>query len=120
MGQDIKPVLANVSKNRLDNDLIYVYHGAKPAFLFYAPSYGLTENYIIGVNSIEDPIKYLEEIDNLERGHRIWFIFSNNCSGCVVNEEVYIVEHLDKMGRKLDEIQAAGASGYLYEIGQIR
>ena len=121
MGQDIKPVMSYVSKNNLSNDLIYVYHGAIPAYKFYAPSFDrLNGKYIVGITSIQDPIKYLEQIDKTESGHRIWFIFSNNCSGCIVNEQVYILEHLDKIGLKIDEYEAIGASVYLYELGQIQ
>jgi hypothetical protein len=117
MGQDIKPVMSYVSKNILSNDLIYVYHGAIPAYMFYAPSFdGLNGKYIVGIESIMDPIKYLEQIDKIGSGHRIWFIFSNNCSGCAVNEQVYILEHLDKIGQEIDKYEAIGASVYLYKL----
>ncbi len=118
MGQDIKPVMSFVRLNHLGNDLIYVYHGAEPAFKFYAPSYNLDGNYVIGIQSILNPNKYLEELDGLEKGRRIWFIFSNNCSGCIVDEQVFILEHLDKIGVRMTEYEAAGASGYLYELMQ--
>ena len=49
LGQDIKPVLQYVSANRAPNDIIYVYHGARPAFAYYAASYHLdTGNFITG------------------------------------------------------------------------
>jgi hypothetical protein len=121
MGQDIKPVMSFMSKNKLSNDLIYVYHGAIPAYEFYAPTFdGLNGDYIVGIESILDPIKYMEQIDTIGSGHRIWFIFSNNCSGCMVNEEVYILKHLDKIGLRLEEYEATGASVFLYEVDQIR
>ena len=121
MGQDIKPVLAYVNQNSSRDDLIYVYYGAIPAYQFYAPSFDrLNGKYIVGITSILDPIEYLEQIEKIGSGQRVWFIFSNNCSGCIVNEQVYILEHLDKIGHKIDEYEATGASAYLYELGQIR
>ncbi|MGB8212211.1 MAG: glycosyltransferase family 39 protein [Anaerolineales bacterium] len=121
MGEDIKPVMLYVSENKLSNDMIYVYHGAVPAYLFYAPSYdGLNGKYIVGILNFQDPNKYLEQINKIGTGHRIWFIFSDNISRFKVNEQLYILEYLDKIGRKIDEYDAVGASVYLYELGQIR
>lgn len=119
MGEHIKPVMSYISENYFSDDLIYVYYGARPAFEFYMSLYGFDQHdYIAGVAARNDPVKYLEDIEKL-RGHpRVWFVFSHNCSWCIVNEEQFILEHLNKIGVKKGEFLSDGASVYLYDLGQ--
>ncbi len=121
MGQDIRPVMLYVGQHELPSDLFYVYHGALPAYRFYAPSIDrMNDAYLVGVTSIYEPEQYLQQIDRIGSNQRVWFVFSNNCSGCMVNEQEYILDYLDKVGTKLDQYEAVGASAYLYEIGKNR
>lgn len=119
MGEHIKPVMAYISKNYLDTDLIYVYYGAVPAFEFYKSQYGLGR-YIRGISARNEPTKYLEDIERLRGNRRVWFIFSHNCSWCIVNEQEFILEYLDKIGVKRDEFLSSGASVFLYDLKQIK
>ncbi len=120
LGEHIKPVMAYLSKNRLSTDLIYVYYGAIPAFEFYKSLYGFNENeYIKGISSRKEPTKYLEDIKKLKGYRRVWFVFSHNCSWCIVNEQEYILEYLNKIGVKVDEFLSEGASLYLYNLNNI-
>jgi len=117
MGEHIKPVMAYLSEKRLENDPIYVYYGAGPAFEFYAPLYGFTRSdYVMGISSRGEPAKYLEDIAKLGYNQRAWFVFSHNCSWCIVNEEEYILEYLSKIGVRRDEYLSEGASLYLYDL----
>jgi len=43
-------------------------------------------------------------------------LLSHNCSWCQVDEQVYIIDQLDAMGTRLDEMYAPGAAGYLYDL----
>jgi hypothetical protein len=116
LGEHIKPVMEYLSENRLVTDLIYVYYGAIPAFEFYRPFYGFNEReYIKGISSREEPAKYIEDIKKL-KGNRVWFVFSHNCSWCIVNEQEYILDYLNKTGIKVDEFLSGGASLYLYDL----
>ncbi|HXY62286.1 MAG TPA: hypothetical protein VEJ22_05075, partial [Nitrospirota bacterium] len=121
MGEHIKPLLARVSRDRLGADSIYVYYGAGPAFEFYAPLYGFARNdYILGSSARNDPDKYLRDIDKLKGGRRVWFVFSHNCSWCAVNEQLFILEHLDKIGLRRSEFLSDAASLYLYDLTPLR
>jgi len=121
MGEDIKPVMTYVSKNFLSGDLIYVYHSAEPAFEFYAPQFDFVKrSHIVGISSRQDPSKYLQDIDNLRGNQRVWFIFSHNCPSCgVLDEQVFILDYLNKVGTKRGEFYSDGASVYLYNMTDI-
>ena len=118
--EHIKPVMAYLSENYLKDDLIYVYYGARTAFEFYAPDYGIDrETYILGIDSQSDPYQYLKEIDNMLNGQRIWIVFSHNCPRCVVNEKEFILEHFNEIGREMSEYSTGDSSVYLYIPNQI-
>jgi hypothetical protein len=120
LGEDIKPVMAFISRNRLSTDLIYVYYGAGPAFEFYAPFYKFERNdYFVGISSRKDPAQYIKDIEKIKGGQRIWFVFSHVCNKCVVNEKDFILEYLNGIGLKRDAYFSEGAFVYLYDLGQI-
>jgi hypothetical protein len=121
MGEDIKPVISYVTRHRLSTDAIYVYYSAGSGFKYYAPQYGLgTSDYIVGISSPEEPAKYIQDLDKLGSRGRVWFLFSHNCYWCLVNEEAYFLSHLDKMGARVDEFRAPGASVYAYNLAPAR
>jgi hypothetical protein len=117
MREDIKPVMSYVNKNYLSDDLIYIYYGAGPAIEFYAPQYGfINKKFIVGLSARNDPSKYLQEIDNFKGNQRVWIIFSHNCDWCIVNEQEYILDHLNMIGVKRSEFNSGTASVYLYDM----
>jgi hypothetical protein len=117
MGEHIKPVMSYVSRNRLDADGIYVYSGAYPAFSYYLQQYGFDrDDYIKGILSREEPSRYISDVDKLIGFQRAWFVFSHNCDWCTVDEQAYILEHLEEVGMRLDEFQSSNASVYLYDL----
>jgi hypothetical protein len=116
MVEHLKPVLAYIEQSRQPGDVIYVYYGVQHAFIYYAEEFGFEEgDYIVGLASSRQPGLYLQQLDEL-RGKRTWFIFSHNCYWCPVDEQAYIVSHLDSVGHRLAEAQAPKATGYLYEL----
>ncbi len=118
MKEDLKPVMAYLQHHRLAGDRIYVYYGALEAFTFYAPAFGFRPiDYLVGPRSRAEPARYLDSLDRLPRDGRTWFVFSHDCSWCKVDEEPYILRHLDRTGRRLDERHAPGAAVYLYALG---
>jgi hypothetical protein len=113
--EDIKPVMAYISENYFSNDQIYVYHGARTAFEFYAPDYGFDrETYILGIAAQKDPTQFLSDIDNIQGSQRIWVVFSHNCPRCVVNEKEFILEYFDEIGQEMSEFSTDDASAHLY------
>jgi hypothetical protein len=117
--EDIRPVMAYLSENRLSTDLIYVYYGAQPAFQFYAPLYGFARSdYVVGLEARNDPSRYLAEVDKMKGSRRAWFVFSHNCGWCIMDEQNAILKHLDAIGVKRAEAASYGASTYLYDLGR--
>lgn len=116
-GEDIKPVMAYVQRNRLNTDVIYVYYSADPAFKYYAPFYGFDDDdYIVGIKSREDPDQYLDDIDRFKGNERVWIVLSHNCTWCIVDEFRFIITHLDRVGLRRSEFVAEGAAAYLYTL----
>lgn len=118
MKEDIKPVMSYLHRYRAPGDVVYVYHGAVPAFEYYAAMFGFQKNdYIAGTPSSERPDRYLRQIERIKGGGRFWLIFSHNCENCQVNEEEYFIEQLDKFDTRLVSFRAPGASVYSYAPG---
>ena len=114
--EHLKPVMTYVQRSRKPGEMIYVYYGAQHAFLYYAEQLDIRkEDYFLGSPTRGQPEGYLEQLDEF-RGQRVWFVFSHNCTWCQVDEQSYIVDHLDDMGTRLAEMYAPGAAGYLYDL----
>jgi hypothetical protein len=122
MGADIKPVMQYIGENRRPRDTIYVYYGSAPAFVYYAPFYGLDRaNVTIGFETLNRRLalrRFYEDVDTLRGNKRVWFIFSDiiDCGGCGENTQQYFVDYLNGFGTLLDSAHAAGANGYLYRM----
>ena len=120
VAEDIKPVMADLAARRQSGDQIYVYYGAVPAFEFYAPQYGLAEaSHIPGGFHRTQPAEYLTEIDAHIGAGRVWVVFSHNCDHCArkVNEQQFIVQHLDGRGQRLYEHHEPGSALFLFDLG---
>jgi hypothetical protein len=117
MGEDIKPVISYMAQHKLSTDAIYVYYSTVSGFSYYAPQYSLgASDFISGISSPEEPAKYIQDLNKLSSRGRVWFLFSHNCYWCLVNEETYFLSHLDKIGTRVDEFKAPGASVYAYNL----
>jgi hypothetical protein len=117
MGEHIRPVMSYVSRHQLDTDSVYIYYGAYPAFAYYSAQYGFEDDhYIVGLMSREEPSRYIFDVDQLIGLRRAWFVFSHNCDWCLVDEQAYILAHLDEVGRQVDEFESSNASAHLYDL----
>jgi hypothetical protein len=120
---DIRPVLAYVAKNRLPDDIVYVFYKTDPAFHYYAPFYGLdTGNIMIGVY---DPRKrvalqnFEDDVDRLVGNKRVWFIFSEvvDCPNCAPEDtQSFYLNHINKFGVLIDSFKGSGAGAFLYDL----
>ena len=121
LGDDIKPVMAYVERNRTANDTVYVYHGARPSFNYYAPFYGLDQgNVITGVDQSDIPAlkQFYKQTAALQGRGRVWFIFSHivDCGGCSGDMETFYIQYLNQFGKIMDKFSASGADVYLYDL----
>jgi hypothetical protein len=122
--EDMKPVLSYVEARRGETDAIYVYYGAVPAVIFYAPQYGLTpEEYSAGGCHRGDNRRYLRELDTFRGRSRVWVLFTHTTYDV---EREDILSYLDTIGTRQNTFvarpRAVGwrplpAEAFLYDLG---
>ena len=120
--EEIKPLMQQVADHRRPGDHIYVYYGAVPAFSFYATRYGFGHGeFVEGTFHRWQPDLYLAEIDRALGAGRTWFVFSHNCNHCrprvKVNEQRFILDHADRRGTLIEQLDGPGTTAYLYDLG---
>jgi len=122
---NIKPIMAYVAENRLDDEMIYVYHGADPAFNYYAPFYDLDQlhqkDVLVGFDAPRKKIaleRFFDDVKMLKERGRVWFIFSHivDCGGCDGDMQMFYLNYLNGHGTMLDSVHAVGANAYLYDL----
>ncbi|MDQ7744663.1 hypothetical protein [Hydrogenophaga pseudoflava] len=123
--EEIKPLMKEVAERRRPGDQIYVYYGAVPAFSFYAARYGFgPDEFVEGRFHRWEPALYLSEIDGALGAGRTWLVFSHNCNHCRprvrINEQRFILDHADRRGTLLEQLDGAGTTAYLYDLGPPR
>jgi hypothetical protein len=110
--------------------VVYVYHGARKAFWYYAGRYGFgPEEHIVGVSGgsagqkYRDLNRFTDDLEKLRGNERVWLLFSNvqqtvsaidPANG--VNEEQFMVYYLDSIGTQKDQFRIRGPSVYLYDL----
>lgn len=122
-GENIRPVIEYVAKNRMQDDIVYIFYKTDPVYHYYAPFYCLdTGNIVVGVY---DPRKrvalqnFEDDVDRLLGKSRVWFIFSGiiDCMECEGEDtQAYYLEHINKFGIILDSYDGSGANAYLYDL----
>ncbi|NOY99784.1 MAG: hypothetical protein GXP40_11380 [Chloroflexi bacterium] len=112
--EHIKPTMAYLKNVLKENDTVYVYYYAEPAFRFYLPKYHLEGiNYVAGGNHQDDAEGYLRELDTLAGKKRVWILFTHVYERGGLNEKDFMLAYLDKIGVKQREYRVAGTSVYL-------
>jgi hypothetical protein len=115
-GEDIKPVMAYLSKNRKNRDLIYVSYFATPAFEYYASFYGFNRRDYI---PSDVPDESFGDLDALRGNDRVWVLFSHGCSSCEWSEDNYL-RHLGDLGSITNEFKSSNVTIYLYDMAGVR
>lgn len=116
--EEIKPVMNYIREHRHDENVIYVYCGAQPAFKYYSKRYGLNNNYIVGISSRDNWRNYINDLNKLRGNKKVWILFSHVCDWKGVNEEKFFLYYLDSIGKRLDSFKSAGAAVYLYNLSE--
>ena len=113
--EHIRPSMAYLKDNYREGDQLYLYYFSEPAFLFYAPKFGLADiPYVIGGNHQGESEMYESEIDALEFHGRTWFLFTHVYEIATINEEVYITGYLDQVAKQKRHFRYPGSSVSLY------
>jgi 4-amino-4-deoxy-L-arabinose transferase-like glycosyltransferase len=121
-GEELRPILRAIQARVLDDDRIYVYHGAEPAYSYYATRsrdpIRLSGRLVRGVSGRDDWTAYPQDLEQLRDERRVWVIFSHVVKVSGVDEERFLLFFLDRMGTRRDEIRGFGASAYLYDLSR--
>jgi len=115
--EHIRPTLSYLKENFQDGDMLYLYYFAEPAFLFYQPKFDLEEiNYFSGGEHQENPDAYIEEFNGLEG--RVWLLFTHVYEVAHINEENFIIGHLEQKAKKarVHRLPGTSVSLYLFEF----
>jgi 4-amino-4-deoxy-L-arabinose transferase-like glycosyltransferase len=116
--EEIRPVLEYIQEHKQPGDVVYVYQGAGQAFGYYSELFGLNWGAIAGVDARGDWQLYTGDIDRLRNKKRVWVLFSHVRAFQGIDEERFLLYHLDTIGKQLDAFAAAGASANLYDLSQ--
>jgi hypothetical protein len=113
--EETRPVLAGLASRRAAGDAVYVYYGAERAVRFYGPRFGIgSAEADFGLCHRGEPRRYLEELDRFRGRPRVWVVFSHAVPGLA--EQPTIRDYLASIGRRVETIEAPGASAELYDL----
>lgn len=117
--EEIKPAMKYISENFKKDDTIYIYYGAVPAFRFYSEKFNIDKNKCIEGSSAgsDDWNIFLKEIEKLRGKKRVWVLFSHLFKNWRrINEEKFLLFHLNMVGQRSYLRQYKGASVWLYDL----
>jgi hypothetical protein len=110
--EHIRPAMAYLQKNYKPGDVIYVYYWTVPAFYFYTPYYGFSENDFIAGKQ-PDLASVTMEISQLDGNSRVWVIFSHLPPNGVVKKDK-ILDSLNHIGQLKQKFIKPGTNVFLY------
>ena len=117
--EEIRPALQYIQKHKQPADAVYVYQGAEQAYVYYSKMFSLDGGSIADVDARGDWHLYIDDIDKLRNKKRIWVLFSHVPTIKGIDEEQFLLYHLDVLGKQLDAFSTEGASAYLYDLSEV-
>lgn len=116
---EMRPILEYIQEAEQPGDLLYVHYDAKPAFRFYASSYGFEPGeYLLGDCSRYALERYLETIDRFRGVPRVWLLFGAGKGAQQFGERAFILRYADRIGSRIDDQVALGTYTYLYDFSR--
>ena len=88
--------------------------GYEPALVSRPPS------FYVGSDSRGDSSRYRRELDALAGHPRVWILFSHIVTWSSADERRPLLDHLDRIGTRLEAFEEPGASAYLYDLRALR
>lgn len=115
----ITPLIRYYLTNREPGDKLYLYYGAAFAFDYYAKRFGIDRgDYIKGIERTSVLTNYRKDVQQLGGAPRVWVLFSHIYNWKNIDEEVFFLRELDRLGVRKDEMHTDGASLYLYDLSR--
>lgn len=111
--EQLEPVLDRVRGEWQAGDRMYVYYGARPAFLYYTRDGGFpTDAVMFGESARENRTEYREQLAKLHGQRRVWLVFSHRHK----DEELIIRVYAEGLGRCVRAVDGNGAAAYLFDF----
>ena len=115
MREHIRPAMSYLKEHYRAGDHLYLYYFTEPAYLFYAPKYGLAGlPYAVGEQHENHPERYMSEVDEFDFHGRTWVLFSHVYEVETINEETYITTYLAQVAKEKRYFRSPGSSVSLY------
>ena len=100
MREHVRPALEQLRAQWRPGDALYVFHGARLAYLFYAPVLDLSAcEHVLGECERESPRGYLRQFDVLRGRPRVWLLLAHDSP--FLGEGSLILRYLYQIGRPL-------------------
>jgi hypothetical protein len=121
-GEEWRPVLEHMLRNRQPDDVVYVYRPFEEPLLYYESRNPLEAvDFIVGGNHRDNWAGYYADIDALPRAPRVWLLFTHVYRSGGADERLLILHYLDMIGaKKIEEFADNGAWAYLYDFSDAR
>ena len=116
--EEVRETLAYLDKHWSEGDVLYVHHGARPAFRYYIERdpHPIT-NYIYGAPVENDYATYLADLRALCGNGRVWVLLSHINSKDGIDEGQLVWQCLESLGSQQTVFSAKrGAVLYLYDL----
>ena len=116
---ELKPVLAHVSENCREGDLVYLHYRTSKAFRCYSPRYDFKDAQVFaGVFQIgSDRATYEQDLKKLPGRARVWVLVCE-FGPIALGEKDIILQILDERGRRVASFRSPGAAAFLYDLTQ--
>jgi hypothetical protein len=114
--EHIHPAMSTLRDMWREGDVLFVTHGAVPAFEYYARAYGL-EHVAYDSNTRQDysePQHIIQQLQELNGQPRVWVLMSHVYEKDGFNEKEFILDHLQENGTRKREFRMPGTNVYLY------
>jgi hypothetical protein len=119
--EEVRSAIDYIQSHRSPEDILYCYYSAELPLQYYRERGRIgTIEQITGVASRENWQRYSDDLDRLRGQKRVWILFSHVWHSAGADEQAIFLSHLDRIGRRLDSMQATGASAYLYDLSSDR
>jgi len=119
--EEVRPLLEHIRLHQRPGDLLYLYHRAEIAALYYAGrGLNFPGQVVVGMRRNGNWYAYEHDLEKLRGRARAWFLFSHVDRPKGIDEENLILQHLDRLGVRLDAQRRTGASVYLYNLAATR
>ena len=120
---DIKPVIERLMEGVREGDVVYIYWRPQRVIDSY-DRWNLGPELlddprirvIKGEAHIDEPLAYIDVVDTLAGGSRVWFLFSRRYAERGLDEVEIFRRAFDGKGRLILEIKATDAGAWLYDL----